>query len=67
MYLKEIIELYRCETETEAENLIKKAKENQREGGYELKDYGSQHKTKVKGGEIYDDFYLVKLKKVMEE
>jgi len=67
MKLKEIVETYRCDTETEAEQLIRDTKDKQREGNYELKDYSNQHKTKTKGGEVYDDFYLVKLKKIMDE
>jgi len=62
--LKEVLETYRCESEPEAEALIQSAKDNQYEDQYELKDYTSQHKTKTKKGEVYDDFYIVKLKKI---
>ena len=60
--LLKVVETYRCETEHDAEKLIQETKDNRISGGYELLDYSSKHKIKKE-----DDFYLVELKKIMED
>lgn len=64
--LMEVIETYRCETQTQGEELIKKIKDAQKEGSYELIDYESKLKTKKSKGEIIDSWYIVKVRKKME-
>ena len=65
--LTQVVETYRCESELDAETLIQTARDEGYTKGYELKKYDSQHKTKSKAGEIVDDYYLVKLTKIMED
>ena len=62
MILIKVVETYRCETEHEADKLIADCKIKRVEGNYELLDYSSKHKIKKD-----DDFYIVELKKIMED
>lgn len=62
MKLIKVVETYRCETEHESEKLIEDCKNNRVNGNYELLDYSSKHKIKKD-----EDFYLVELKKIMED
>lgn len=64
--LKRETVIYRVESETEAETLIKEFKENQAKGNYEVTKYQSVYKNKKEKGEIVDEWYLVTIQKDYE-
>ena len=53
-YLVQVQEIYRVNTEKEAQDLISSAKE---ESGYELIKYNCEHKEKKSKGDVIDDWY----------
>lgn len=57
------VEQIRVETEIEAQELIKTAKEKQNEEGFLLKKAGYEYKTKKSKGEIIGECYIVSLTK----
>lgn len=59
-YLIQTTEVYRCDTENEAKNLIEDAK---KASEYELKKYVSQKKYRKQKGEIVDEWTAVSLTK----
>lgn len=59
-YLVQVQEIYRVNTEKEAQDLISSAKE---ESGYELIKYNCEHKEKKSKGDVIDDWYKVSLVK----
>ena len=59
-YLVQVQEIYRVNTEKEAQDLISSAKE---ESGYELIKYNCANKEKKSKGDVIDDWYKVSLVK----
>ena len=56
-------EIFRVETEQEAEELIKNAKATAAEQGYDLTKYETKYKDKKQKGEVIDQWYVVTLQK----
>lgn len=56
-------ELYRANTEVDAQRIIESFKQKQNQEGYELTKYTSQIKTKKSKGEIIDSWYVVTIEK----
>lgn len=59
-YLIQTSEVYRVDSDNEAKELIKSAKEDHR---YELKKYTSELKQRKSKGEIIDEYFQVTLVK----
>lgn len=64
IYLTEITESYRVDTEGEAANLIEAAKNDKVSS---LKKYTSEHKERKSKGEIVDEWFKVTLVKVFND
>lgn len=58
------IEEYRTENEIEAKELMETFREEAKSKGYEIVSMGYTYKTKKSKGEIIDEAYVVKIKKV---
>lgn len=63
MRIIKTVETIRVESETEAQTLINKAKDDQQTGDYILKKAGYEYKVKKSKGDIIDDCYIVSLTK----
>lgn len=63
-YLIKTTEVYRADSESEAEKLINDQKE---EFGSALTRYSSTHKERKQKGEVIDDYYHVELVKVFND
>lgn len=63
-YLTKVTEEYRCDTDSEAKELIEQAKSN---GMYELKTYSNDYKERKSKGEIIDCYFITKLVKVFND
>ena len=63
-YLIQTTEVFRVDSEEEAQELIKAAKENNM---YALKKYNCEYKEKKSKGEVVDDWYKVTLTKCFNE
>lgn len=63
-YLIKTTEIYRCDSEGEAEKLIESQKN---EFGVNLARYSSTHKERKSKGEIIDEWYHVELTKVFDD
>lgn len=58
------VKSYRFDTEEEAENFIIEEKENALNEGYTLNSYTTTHKEKKSKGEVIDEAFLVKIKRI---
>lgn len=63
-YLCSVTEVYRCDTEEAAKNLIESAKHCRL---YELKKYNCEFKERKMKGEIIDAWYKVSLTKAIND
>lgn len=63
-YLLSTTEVYRVDSEKEAERLIEEAKDNSK---YTLSKYTNQYKEKKQKGEVVDSYYKVSLIKTFED
>ena len=63
-YLCAVVETYRVDNESEADELIAQAREN---SIYELKKYNLQKKEVKAKGEIVDEYYLLSLTKSIQD
>ena len=59
-YLLGVVETYRVDSESEADNLIAEAKED---SSFTLEKYEREYREKKSKGEIIDKAYIVKLTK----
>ena len=63
-YLVQTVEVYRADTEAEAQGLITEAKQA---GEYTLSKYVSEKKEVKAKGEVIDEFYKVTLTKIFTD
>lgn len=63
-YLVQTVEVYRADTEAEAQGLITEAKQA---GEYALSKYVSEKKEVKAKGEVIDEFYKVTLTKIFTD
>lgn len=63
-WLCKVTEEYRCDSDSEAMEIIEEAKQN---GMYELKKYTNDYKERKAKGEVVDAYHLVSLVKVFND